>query len=50
MAVTYLLTPGDVLVLTAMILSGKHAGLLEGRPAKLVLQKLVADNNYALAA
>lgn len=50
MSVSYSLTPGDVLVLTAMILGGKHAGLLEGRPAKLVLQKLVADNNYALAA
>ena len=30
---------GDVLVLTAMILSGKHVGLPEGRPAKLDLQK-----------
>ena len=41
---------GDVLVLTASILSGKHVGLPEGRPAKRFFNNLVADNNYALAA
>ena len=30
---------GDVLVLTASILSGKHVGLPEGRPAKTVFQQ-----------
>lgn len=30
---------GDVLVLTASILSGKHVGLPKGRPAKTVFQQ-----------
>ena len=41
---------GDVLVLTASMPDGKHAGPEEISPLIWVSKKLVGNNNYALAA
>jgi len=41
---------GDVLVLTALILVGKHAGLSEAGPLISTDKKLAGNSNYALAA
>lgn len=41
---------GDVLVLTALILVGKHAGLSEAGPLISTDKNLAGNSNYALAA
>jgi len=41
---------GLFLVLTALMPVGKHAGRLEVGPLNSASKKLVANNNYALAA
>lgn len=41
---------GDVLDLTALMSDGKHVGPLRVGPLISAFEKLVANNNYALAA